>query len=130
MTRIWTEKRPGQTDRRTSDRKTVVIPARLTWKDRRGTTRFATVVTRNVSPWGVSVEASAGLSIPLYRLVHFQLDRKPHFGDPLPQAPHGCVLSAVYRVSPASASGRQELALRLLVDTRVESAAEPQRATA
>jgi hypothetical protein len=43
---------------RESERIAVDLPARLTWKDQRGTTRFASVVARNVSEFGVY--ASAG----------------------------------------------------------------------
>jgi len=63
------------TQRRAFDRRAVMIPARLTWKDQRGATRFASVVTRNVSEFGVYVECQSAVSIPVYRLVHFQLER-------------------------------------------------------
>ena len=57
------------------------LPARLTWKDQRGTTRFASVVTRNVSEFGVYVECQSPVSIPLYRLVQFQLERDVRDAD-------------------------------------------------
>jgi hypothetical protein len=107
------------------------LPARLTWKDQRGTTRFASVTTRNVSAIGVYVECDSPVSIPLYRLVQFQLERDACKNQLLPETlQQGRVLSAVYRISPPSASQRQGLALRLMVDPRRNVVAEPQRATA
>jgi len=111
----------------------VALPARLTWKDQRGATRFATVVMRNVSEFGVYVECQSPVSIPLFRLVQFQLERDARDSDALPDAlQQGKVLSAVYRVTPPSPSGPQGLALRLMVDPRRVSAAqvEAERATA
>jgi hypothetical protein len=91
----------------------------LTWKDQRGATRFASVVARNVSQYGVYVECQSPVSIPLYRLVQFQLERDVRESDALPRSlQHGRVLSAVYRVSPPSPSKPQGLALRLMVDPR------------
>lgn len=133
---IWTDnlpKRPKQ--QRTAERRLVDLPARLTWKDQRGATRFASVVTRNVSQYGVYVECQSVVPIPLYRLVQFQLERETHEADGLPDSlRRGRVLSAVYRVLPPSPSGApQGLALRLLVDPRRSAAsetAENARATA
>jgi hypothetical protein len=113
----------------------MTLPARLMWKDHRGTTRFASVVTRNVSDSGVYVETTSVVSIPLYRLVQFQLEREARETDrdSLPLAlRQGRTLSAVYRVSPPTpGGGRQGFALRLMVDPKklcAESAAT--RATA
>jgi hypothetical protein len=130
----WTDvrstKRPDR-NQRTTERRAVALPARLTWKDQRGTTRFATVVARNVSDFGVYVECQSPVSIPLYRLVQFQLERDVRDGDALPGALHGRVLSAVYRVIPPSASQPQGLALRLMVDPKRHVVPmEPARATA
>jgi hypothetical protein len=58
---------------RDGERRVVTLPARMTWKDQRGATRFATVTIRNVSDRGVYVESESPLSIPLFRLVQFQL---------------------------------------------------------
>jgi len=111
-------KRPGSTTR-AAERKPVTLPARLTWKDQRGTTRFASVVTRNVSEFGVYVECHSPVSIPLFRLVQFQLERDVRGTDALPDSlQQGRILSAVYRVSPASANKPQGLALRLMVDPK------------
>jgi hypothetical protein len=119
---------------RSNERRAITLPARLTWKDHRGTTRFATVVTRNVSDYGVYVECQSPVSIPLYRLVQFQLERDARESDALPGSLlNGRVLGAVYRVSPPKGSQPQGLALRLMVDPRRMSAAsevEAARATA
>ena len=123
MKQIWTNPRSTTglaSNQRAAERRAVSLPARLTWKDQRGTTRFATVVTRDVSDFGVYVECQSPVSIPLYRLVQFQLERDVRDSDPLPESlRRGRVLSAVYRVtSIAPASGRQGLALRLMVDPK------------
>jgi hypothetical protein len=129
----WTDPLPLKspvTNKRGNERRAVALPARLTWKDQRGTTRFATVVARNVSDFGVYVECDSPVSIPLFRLVQFQLERDSR-SDALPGSlQHGRVLSAVYRVSPASSARRQGLALRLMVDPRRMDAVEQRRATA
>ena len=121
MKHIWTDeqlKRPA-TNTRAAERKPVALPARLTWKDQRGTTRFATVVARNVSELGVYVECHSPVSIPLYRLVQFQLEREVRSCDALPDSlQQGRILSAVYRVSPPSPSRPQGIALRLMVDPK------------
>ncbi|HEY7289508.1 MAG TPA: hypothetical protein VH583_06690 [Vicinamibacterales bacterium] len=107
------------TTKRASDRRDISLPARLTWKDQRGTTRFAAVVTRNVSEQGVYVECLSPVSIPLYRLVQFQLEREVRHSDALPAAlQQGRILSAVYRVSPPAPSRPQGIALRLMVDPK------------
>jgi hypothetical protein len=133
---IWTEKLPHHSsNQRESERQAITLPARLTWKDQRGATRFATVVTRNVSEYGVYVECPSTVAIPLYRLVQFQLERDGGEPTTLPEAlrQQGRILSAVYRVSPPQASGTpQGFALRLMVDPKrraVEGITE-KRATA
>ena len=105
---------------RAAERRAMNLPARLTWKDQRGTTRFASVVTRNVSELGVFVECQGAVSIPLYRLVQFQLERDVRDSDPVPASLRsGRILSAGYRVtSPTANGGRQGLALRLMVDPK------------
>jgi hypothetical protein len=132
---IWTDalpKRPGQ-DKRWTDRRAVEVPARLTWKDQRGATRFASVIVRDVSAFGVYVESRSPLSLPLFRLVQVQLERAAIKGECLPDSLQqgGRVLSAVYRVSPPSPSSRQGFALRLMIDPRrAAPAAVVNRATA
>ncbi len=121
---IWTDRPappPAPTvDKRLAERKDINIPARLTWKDQRGTTRFVSAITRNVSEYGAYVECQSPVSIPVYRLVQFQLERAVRASDGLPASLRsGRVLSAVYRVSPASKSGLPQcLALRLMVDPK------------
>ena len=125
----------GRPDARQRDgeRRVVTLPARMTWKDQRGATRFATVTIRNVSDRGVYVESQSPLSIPLFRLVQFQLERDARVSDALPGSlQQGRVLGAVYRVSPPQGSQPQGLALRLMVDPKRATATEVEatRATA
>jgi hypothetical protein len=122
-------------NRRSTERRPLTLPARLTWRDARGATRFASVVTRDVSEFGVFVECQSAVSLPLFRLVQFQLERDVRDGDPVPNSlRQGRILSAVYRVNSATtAGGRQGLALRLMVDPRrrpVEITNEVRAATA
>jgi hypothetical protein len=120
-------------NRRRSERRPMAIPARLTWKDQRGATRFASVWTRDISDQGVYVECYSSVSIPLYRLVQLQLERTANESEPVPQAlKQGRVLSAVYRVAiPMTSGTRQGLALRLMVDPkRLAAEATEHRATA
>jgi hypothetical protein len=119
---IWTDSSVAapSTDKRVAERKNINIPARLTWKDHRGTTRFMSAITRNVSEYGVYVECQSPVSIPLFRLVQFQLERAVRGTDALPPSlQSGRVLAAVYRVSQGTTSGRPQcLALRLMVDPK------------
>lgn len=122
MKHIWTDKqleRPPR-NKRAAERRSVNLAARLTWKDHRGATRFASVVTRDVSELGVFVECQTAVSIPMYRLVQFQLEREVRESEPVPPSLRsGRILSAVYRViSATSSGGRQGLALRLMVDPK------------
>jgi hypothetical protein len=132
---IWSDQSPSQrpSNQRGAERRAVAFPARLTWKDQRGATRFASVVARNVSDYGVYVECHSIVSIPLYRLVQFQLEREVRESDVLPDTlRQGRVLSAVYRVSAPTPAGKpQGLALRLMVDPKRRPATvEGARATA
>ena len=130
MTKTWpvVSATNSASNKRTADRRSVSLPARLTWKDQRGTTRFASVITRNVSEFGVFVECQGTVSSPLYRLVQFQLERDVRNSDPLPASLRsGRILSAVYRVaSPGANGGRQGLALRLMVDPKRRAADVPE----
>ena len=126
-TDLTTPKRTGA-NTRVAERRVVALSARLTWKDQRGTARFASVVARNVSEFGVFVECQSPVSIPLFRLVQVQLERNGRDADQLPEAlQEGRVLSAVYRVSPPSRSQPQGLALRLMVNPRRAAAVQEQR---
>ena len=88
---------------RIGDRRKVRVPGRLTWRDASGTLRFVSVVTRDVSDVDAFVECQMPASIPLYRLVHFQVERPARGRRDLPAVlQQGKVLSAVYRVGPYS----------------------------
>jgi hypothetical protein len=106
---------------RIGDRRKIRVPGRLTWRDATGTLRFVSVMTRDVSDVDAFVECEMPASIPLYRLVHFQIERPSRDGHDLPTAlQQGKVLSAVYRVGPyrASSGTPQGYALRLLVEPK------------
>ncbi len=114
-----------RTEKRAAERRHLAVPAQIVWKDGRGTTRLASVITRDVSEHGVSVECLNGAAIPLYRLVYFQVDRDARHRPDLPLAlrkPN--VLSAIFRVGPYSqATGAPcEYALRLLVEPATATA--------
>src|SRR5262245_43059258 len=105
---------------RIGNRRKVSIPARLTWRDASGTLRFVSVVMRDVSEVDAFVECQVPASIPLYRLVHFQVERPVRDGE-LPVAlQEGKVLSAIYRVGPHKTSTGTPMgyALRLLVEAK------------
>jgi hypothetical protein len=114
-------------EKRIEDRLRIAVPGQILWKDARGSTRMASVMTRDVSPHGVSVECQGGMPIPLYRLVYFQVDRNARNRTDLP-APlrKSTVLSAVFRVGPYSdqTGAPSEYALRLLVEPE-RNAASP-----
>ena len=134
MDRTW--KRPTTSaaphSNRSTERRPVALPARLYWKDRRGIARFASVVTRDISETGVFVECDSPVSLPLYRLVQFQLEREGRDSTHVPSTLRlGRVLSAVYRVASTRPGWLQGLALRLMVDPRQMSVQSDQiRATA
>ena len=106
------------------------VPARLTWKDASGAVRFASVTTRDVSESGAFVECGSQAPIPLFRLVHLQLE------TPSPLAPASLngtrLLAAVWRVeSPATRLGAPcGYALRFLVEpSQAAAAAAPRYAS-
>jgi len=108
-----------RSEKRTSDRRQVSVPGQIVWKDARGNTKMISVVTRDVSDHGVSVECLNGAAIPLYRLVYFQVDRAERHRVDLPEAlrkPN--VLSAIFRVGADNREigAPSEYALRLLVE--------------
>jgi hypothetical protein len=91
----------------------------VSWKDQRGTTRIANVVTRNVSDEAIYVEWREPSAIPMYRLVNFQVTAHARGTSDLPEPLRvGKVLSAVFRAGERrTATGTPEgYALRLLVD--------------
>jgi len=100
-------------------RRKVRVPGRLTWRDSSGTLRFVSVMTCDVSDLDAFVECQVPASIPLYRLVHFQIERGARECDGLPAAlRNGKVLSAIYRVGAyrAATGTPHGYALRLLVE--------------
>jgi len=104
---------------RIGNRRKLRVPGRLTWRDASGALKFVSVVTRDVSDLDAFVECQVPASIPLYRLVHLQIERTGRDCVELPAVlQHGKVLSAVYRVGPyrSSTGTPQGYALRLLVD--------------
>jgi hypothetical protein len=108
-----------RTEKRISDRRRLQVAGQIVWKDARGSTRMASVVTRDVSEHGVAVDCLNGTPIPLYRLVYFQVERGQRQHSELPPALRGShVLSAIYRVDPCSAQTGVPggYALRLLVE--------------
>ena len=120
---------------RRAERRHLALPGRITWKDSRGAMRFASVITRNVSETGVFIEWGEPASIPLYRLVSFQLERDARNAEGVPPVLRsGKVLSAVYRLGTFQKStGTPEgYGLRLLVEPSTASLAsvEPVEATA
>ena len=114
-------RRPVTPTTRLGQRRKLRVPGRLTWRDASGTLRFVSVMTRDLSDLDAFVDCQIPASIPLYRLVHFQLERQ---GSEIPELPSafqsGKILCAIYRVGPySSATGTpQGYALRLLVDPR------------
>lgn len=124
----------SRSEKRTSERRRLAVPGQIVWKDARGNTKLASVMTRDVSDHGVSVECLNGAAIPLYRLVYFQVDRDARHTANLPDAlrkPN--VLSAIFRVGDDNrATGApSEYALRLLVEpARHSQASVPAHLTA
>jgi hypothetical protein len=115
----------GRGDRRASERVPLSIPGQIVWKDARGKTQMASVVTRDISETGVSIECRVNTSLPLYRLVYFQVDRAARNRPDLPLALRKqTVLSAVFRVGASSElTGRPlDYGLRLLVEPKPAAA--------
>jgi hypothetical protein len=111
--------------KRIAERHKIAVPGQIVWKDARGTTRMASVVTRDVSETGVAVECVQGPAIPLYRMVYFQVDRSARHRTDLPAALRKSnVLSAVFRVGTCSprTGSPSEYALRLLVEPERKAA--------
>lgn len=106
-------------ENRRSERRQVAVPGQIVWKDARGATRMAPVMTKDVSDHGVSLECQIPTAIPLYRLVYFQVDRDARHSADLPAALRKAnVLSAVFRVGEYSpvTGAPTHYALRLLVE--------------
>lgn len=114
-------------EKRAAERRPMQVPGQIIWKDHRGQTRMASVVTRDVSEQGVSFECRTALTVPLYRLVYFQVERhlRNHPDLPTPLRKQN-VLSAVFRVGQTSekTGTPTEYGLRLLVEPQGRAAAE------
>jgi hypothetical protein len=120
----------GRSDQRQEERLPIEVPGQIVWKDAKGTTRMASVVTRNVSEHGVRVTCLSGTPIPLYRLVFFQVDREARHRPDLPASLRkNSVLAAVFRVGACQqATGAPtDYALRLLVEPECQVTATPVR---
>lgn len=118
--------RIGKDSQRGSERRALSVPARITWKDASGAVRFASVMTRDVSDAGVFVECDNTAAIPLFRLVHLQVERASSHLEQLPsRLREGRVLSAVWRVAPCrrSTGTPSGYALRFLVEPAMAAAA-------
>ena len=116
----------GRTDKRSTERRRIQVPGQIAWKDGRGQTRIAAVVTADVSEHGVKIECRSGVAIPLYRLVYFQIDKHLRNRADLPETLRKqSVLSAIFRVGPSSevTGAPTEYALRLLVEPQSSSVA-------
>jgi hypothetical protein len=86
--------------------------------------RFISVTTRDVSEAGVFVECDAGAAIPLFRLVHLQVERATRGAEALPaRLREGRVLSAVWRVAPCrrSTGTPSGYALRFLLEPQMSA---------
>lgn len=105
---------------RVGERRPLRLQGRLTWRDTSGALRSVSVMTQNASEHDVLVECLTPARIPLYRLVHVQLETVgARADDPVPVSlREGPVLAAVYRASqPSRTTGTpREYALRLLVE--------------
>lgn len=81
------------------------VQARLTWKDADGALRFTSVRTREISETGAIVDCEAAVSLPLFRLVHMQVEKTARNLTDLPASlREGRVLSAVWQVAPCRPS--------------------------
>lgn len=92
---------PAHTDARAA----LTLPARLTWKDANGAVRFTSVRARQVSDTGVVIDCDGAVALPLYRLVHLQIEKAVREWVELPKPlQSGRVLSAVWKVAPCRAA--------------------------
>jgi hypothetical protein len=91
--------------------------------------RFASVTTRDISAAGAYIEADGAAALPLYRLVHLQLERDVRDAAGIPERlRQGRVLSAVWRVGDCRRSTGTPggYALRFLVDPAETSERRPE----
>jgi hypothetical protein len=116
-------------EQRVAERQNLGVAGRVVWKDSRGTTRFNSVVIRDLSDTGAYIESISGSAIPLFRVVTLQAERAENVEALPPMLRQGKLLSAVYRVGPARpATGTPEgYGLRLLIEPRRRAAAPAPR---
>ena len=117
-----------RSDRRASERRNIAVPGQIVWKDAKGTTRMAAVVTRDVSEHGVSVDCLGGCRSRCSAWSTSRWIASSAPGSDLPAALRkSSVLSAVFRVGPCrQATGApSEYALRMLVEPERVGAARP-----
>jgi hypothetical protein len=108
-----------------SDR-AVTLPARLTWKDPNGAVRFTSVRTSQLTESGAIVECDSAVSLPLYRLVHLQVEKSAREWVELPQPLRdGRVLSAIWKVSPCKPATGTPAGYALRFMTAPVAACEP-----
>lgn len=109
----------------------MTVPARLTWKDASGAVRFVSVMTRDLSDAGGFVECEAGAAIPLFRLVHLQIERSLRDSALPSPLRDGRVLAVVVRVGPfrRSTGTPSGYALRFLVEQPSVAVGVPYRDT-
>ncbi len=108
------------------------VPARLTWKDAAGAVRFTSVLARDIHDDGVVVECESSVALPLYRLVHLQVEKGSREAAGLPPVLRdGRVLSAVWHVGPCrkSTGTPADYALRFMVDPSVAESGQTRRAS-
>ena len=111
----------GRVEKRSAERRRLQVPGQIVWKDGRGQTRMASVVTRDVSEVGASIECRGDLNLPLYRMVYFQVDRHVKNRPDLPDAfRKQSVLAVVFRVGLCSeGTGTPiEYGIRLMIEPR------------
>ncbi|MGQ0736012.1 MAG: hypothetical protein ACT4QD_20455 [Acidobacteriota bacterium] len=85
--------------------------------------RFVSVVARNLSEAGAFVEPEGGAPLPIYRIVHVQLERTARELEGIPaELRQGSVMSAIWRVSSTTRGVPGGYALRFLVEPRNRSA--------
>jgi hypothetical protein len=112
-----------------SARAAVSLPARLTWKDANGAVRFTSVRTSELTDTGAVVECDSAVALPLYRLVHLQIEKAAREWVELPQPlRNGRVLSAVWQVAPCKPATGTPGAYGLRFMTAPAGACEPDTA--
>ena len=121
----------GRGDQRGAERVRLQVPGQIVWKDQKGRTQMAAVVTRDISELGVGIECRTTVSIPKYRLVYFQIDRAVRNRPEVPASLRKqSVLSAIFRVGASSdvTGAPVEYGLRLLLEPKPAVAATQQPA--